>query len=225
MVAYLVRRLAGLVFVVFAVTFLTFVIGHAAPGDPIQTLMGNRHDPVEHRRLMHVYGLDRPLLAQFADYLWRIVRYGDFGRSFRYSGRPVADLLGSALPVTLTIGIAALLLSTVLGVLVGVLAAVRRNRAVDRISMVLMLVLYSVPSFVLIPLILAFDIWLHDHNYPSLPVANWGTVQQAILPILVLAAGGVAYIAPLTRTTFWRGHYEHDPALRAEFFTACGVRP
>jgi ABC-type dipeptide/oligopeptide/nickel transport system permease component len=53
----------------------------------------------------------------------------------------------------------------------------------------------------LIPLILAFDIWLHDHNYPSLPVANWGTVQQAILPILILAAGGVAYIARLTRTT------------------------
>jgi len=64
-----------------------------------------------------------------------------------------------------------------------------------------MLVLYSVPSFVLIPIILAVDIWLHDRHYPSLPVANWGTVQQAILPILVLAAASVAYIARLTRTT------------------------
>lgn len=201
MVAYLVRRLAGFVFVLLAVTFLTFIIGHAAPGDPIQLMMGTRQDPAEYHRLLHLYGLDRPLLVQFGDYVWHIVRYGDFGRSFRYNGRPVIDLLGSALPVTLTIGISALLLSTVLGVLVGVLAAVRRNRAADRVSMVLMLVLYSVPSFVLIPLILAFDIWLHDHNYPSLPVADWGTAQQAILPILVLAAGGVAYIARLTRTT------------------------
>jgi ABC-type dipeptide/oligopeptide/nickel transport system permease component len=121
--------------------------------------------------------------------------------SFRYEGRPVMSLLGSALPVTLTIGLLALLISTVVGVLIGVLAATRQNRAFDRASMVTMLALYSVPSFVLIPLILVVDIWLQQHNYPSLPVANWGTVQQAILPVLVLAAGGVAYIARLTRTT------------------------
>lgn len=201
MVAFLIRRFVGLVFVVLAVTFLTFMIGHMAPGDPIQSMMGIRQDPAEHARLMHLYGLDRPLLVQFVDYVWRIVRYGDFGMSFRYEGRPVMSLLGSALPVTLTIGLLALIISTVVGVLIGVLAATRQNRAFDRASMVTMLALYSVPSFVLIPLILVVDIWLQQHNYPSLPVANWGTVQQAILPVLVLAAGGVAYIARLTRTT------------------------
>lgn len=201
MVAFLIRRFVGFVFVVLAVTFLTFMIGHLAPGDPIQSMMGIRQDPAEHARLMHLYGLDRPLLVQFVDYVWRIIRYGDFGMSFRYEGRPVMSLLGSALPVTLTIGLLALVISTVVGVLIGVLAATRQNQAFDRASMVTMLALYSVPSFVLIPLILAVDIWLHQHNYPSLPVANWGTVQQAILPVLVLAAGGVAYLARLTRTT------------------------
>jgi peptide/nickel transport system permease protein/oligopeptide transport system permease protein len=201
MVAFLIRRFVGFVFVVLAVTFLTFMIGHLAPGDPIQSMMGIRQDPAEHARLMHLYGLDRPLLVQFVDYVWRIVRYGDFGMSFRYEGRPVMALLGSALPVTLTIGLLALIISTVVGVVIGVLAATRQNRAFDRASMVTMLALYSVPSFVLIPLILVVDIWLQQHNYPSLPVANWGTVQQAILPVLVLAAGGVAYIARLTRTT------------------------
>jgi len=201
MLAFLVRRFAGLIFVLLAVTFLTFMIGHLAPGDPIQAMMGSRQDPAEHQRLVRLYGLDRPLLAQFADYVWHILRYGDFGLSFRYEGRSVMSVLGSALPVTLTIGVSALVLATVLGVLVGVLAATRQNTAFDRAGMVLMLILYSVPSFVLIPIILVVDIWLQQHRYPFLPVANWGTVQQAILPILVLAAGGVAYIARLTRTT------------------------
>ncbi|GAC1434724.1 MAG: oligopeptide ABC transporter permease OppB [Chloroflexota bacterium] len=199
--AFLVRRVCGLVFVVVAVTFLTFIIGHAAPGDPVQTIMGNRHDPVEHQRLLHYYGLDRPLLQQFGDYLWQIVRYADFGRSFRYDGTPVTTVVGTGLPVTLTIGALALLLATGVGVPIGAWAAVRQNRAGDRVSMTLMLLLYSVPSFVLIPLILTVDIWLEQHHYPSLPVANWGTVQQAILPVAVLAAGSMAYIARLTRTT------------------------
>ena len=201
MAAYLIRRLCGFVFVLFAVTLLTFLIGHAAPGDPIQIMMGTRYDPVAYHRLVHLYGLDRPLPAQFADYVWHIVRYGDFGYSFRYEGRPVAGLLLSALPVTLTIGLAALTLATGLGVPIGALAAARQGRTFDRVSMALMLVLYSAPSFVLIPILLAVDIWLHDRKYPSLPVANWGTVQQAILPVLVLAAASVAYIARLTRTT------------------------
>lgn len=201
MTVFLIRRLAGLVFVVFAVVFLTFMIGHAAPGDPVQTIMGNRHDPLEYQRLRHFYGLDQPLLTQFKDYIWNIVRYGNFGYSFRYGGRPVGDLLLAGLPVTLTIGLLALALATGMGVPLGVLAAARRDSAFDRASIVLVLVLYSVPSFVLIPILLAGDIWLQQHNYPSLPVANWGSVQQAILPIVVLAAGSMAYIARLTRTT------------------------
>jgi ABC-type dipeptide/oligopeptide/nickel transport system permease component len=201
MVVFLIRRFIGLLFVVFAVTFLTFIIGHAAPGNPVQTIMGNRHDPAEYRRLIHFYGLDRPLLVQFKDYIWHIVRYGDFGHSFRYGGRPVTEILLNGLPVTLTVGLLALALATALGVPVGVLAATWQNTVFDGMSITMMLILYSVPSFVLIPILLTVDIWLQQHHYPSLPVANWGTVQQAILPIAVLAAGSMAYIARLTRAT------------------------
>lgn len=201
MAVFLIRRFVGLIFVMFAVTFLTFVIGHEAPGDPVLTIMGFRHDPAEHQRLIHLYGLDRPVIVQFGDYFWRIVRHADFGYSYRFDSRPVMDLLGSALPVTLTIGLLALVLATAIGVPIGVLAAAGQNRAQDRISMAIMLVLYSVPSFVLIALVLTVDIWLQQHQYPSLPVANWGTPQQAVLPVAVLAAGSIAYIARLTRTT------------------------
>jgi peptide/nickel transport system permease protein/oligopeptide transport system permease protein len=201
MLAFLVRRLFGLVFVLFAVTFLTFIIGHAAPGDPVENMLGVRLDPATYHRLIHFYHLDQPVLVQYWNYVWGILRYGDFGDSYQYNSRPVMSVLGSALPVTFTIGVSALVLATVVGVPVGVFAAARQNRAADRLSMGATLVLYSVPSFVLIPILLAVDIWLEQRRYPSLPVANWGTVQQAILPIVVLAAGNAAYLARLTRTT------------------------
>src|SRR5713101_3125995 len=97
--AFLIRRFAGLIFVMFAVTCLTFTIGHMAPGDPVKTILGFRYDAAAYRRLVHFYGLDRPLLVQFGDYVWHIVRYGDFGYSYRFEGRPVMDMLGAALPV------------------------------------------------------------------------------------------------------------------------------
>lgn len=201
MIVFLVRRFFGLIFVVFAVTFLTFMIGHAAPGDPIKIMMGLREDPEAYRRLRHLYGLDQPLLVQYVEYVWHIIRYFDFGYSYQYAGRPVAVILGSAMPVTFTIGLTALALATLIGVPVGVFAATQHNRTGDRVSMAAMLILYSIPSFVLIPILVGLDIWLDQHHYPSLPVANWGTVQQAILPIAVLSAGTIAYVARLTRTT------------------------
>ncbi|HVA90444.1 MAG TPA: ABC transporter permease [Chloroflexota bacterium] len=201
MIVFLVRRFFGLIFVLFAVTFMTFLIGHAAPGDPIQIILGFHYDPATYQRLRHFYGLDQPLLQQYIQYVWHIVRYWNFGYSYQYGGRPVSTILGTAMPVTFTIGLSALGLAVLVGVPVGVYAAARRNQAGDRISMTAMLVLYSIPSFVLIPLVIGVDIWLEQHRYPSLPVANWGTVQQAILPVLVLSAGTIAYIARLTRTT------------------------
>jgi ABC-type dipeptide/oligopeptide/nickel transport system permease component len=201
MIVFLVRRFFGLIFVVFAVTFLTFMIGHAAPGDPIKIMMGLREDPEAYQRLRHVYGLDQPLLVQYVEYVWHIIRYFNFGYSYQYAGRPVAAILGTAMPVTFTIGLTALALATLIGVPVGVFAATQHNRTGDRISMAAMLILYSLPSFVLIPILVGVDIWLDQHHYPSLPVANWGTVQQAILPIAVLSAGTIAYVARLTRTT------------------------
>jgi ABC-type dipeptide/oligopeptide/nickel transport system permease component len=201
MLAFLVRRFFGLIFVLFAVTLLTFLIAHAAPGDPIRIMLGTRQDPAAYRRLAHFYHLDQPVLAQYRDYLWRMLRYGDFGNSFQYNSRPVTSVLGGALPITFTIGVSALVLATLVGVPVGVFAAAHQNQAADRLSMAATLALYSVPSFVLIPLLLAVDIWLQQRGYPSLPVANWGTVQQAVLPVSVLAAGNAAYLARLTRTT------------------------
>lgn len=200
MLPFFARRLAGLIFVLFGILLLTFIVAHAAPGDPVQIILGQRHDPRLYQQLQHFYGLDQPLPVQFLDYLRGVV-HGDFGYSYHFTDTPVATLLVRYIPVTLQLGIPALIISTLLGVPLGVLAAVRRNTAVDSLSMGLALVLYSIPTFVLIPILLTLDLWLYDHHYPNLPVAGWGSLQEAILPVAVLAAPNVAYIARLTRTS------------------------
>ena len=200
MLVFLVRRLAGLVFVLFAILLLTFLVGHAAPGDPVQTILGQRHDPVLYRQLRHFYGLDKPLPVQFLEYL-RGVLHGNFGYSYHFTDTAVTTLLWRYIPVSLQLGLPALALSALIGVPLGVLAAVKRNTLSDTLSMSAALILYAVPTFVMIPILLTGDIWLYDHGYPSLPVEGWGTLSDAVLPVAVLAAPNIAYIARLTRTS------------------------
>jgi peptide/nickel transport system permease protein/oligopeptide transport system permease protein len=200
MLAFLVRRVAGLVFVLFGILLLTFVIAHLAPGDPVQTIMGQRHDPALYRQLRHFYGLDQPLPVQFASYLAGIA-HGSLGYSYHFTDTPVSTLIARYAPVSLQLGLPALLISVILGVPLGVLAAVRHNSAADRLSMGAVLILYSVPTFVIAPILLALDDWAYNNFYPSLPVEGWGTLSQAVMPVAVLAAPNVAYIARISRTS------------------------
>ncbi|HZU11800.1 MAG TPA: ABC transporter permease [Chloroflexota bacterium] len=200
MLAFLLRRALGLVFVLFGVLTLTFIVGHLAPGDPVLTIMGQRHDPALYHRLRHVYGLDQPLWQQYLAYIGGVL-HGNFGISYHYTDTPVSTLLLRDTPATLQLGIPALLLGPLLGVPLGILAATRQGKPAYTVSTGLALLLYSIPTFVLAPLLLAIDISLYNSGYPSLPVAGWGTLSEAVLPILVLAAPNVAYLARLTRTS------------------------
>lgn len=198
MAALIVKRLIGLLFVLFSITFITFLVGRLAPGDPIRVLLGNRQDQAIYERLLHRYGLDRPWYEQYAGYVAGLVR-GDFGLSFRYAERPVTDLIASGIPVSVTLGLLALLVSLAVGVPAGVLAALRQNSILDWGTMAITLGLYSIPSFVLIPILRAINYLSFTSGGPSLPVAGWGTPQHLILPVLVLAAASTGYIARLTR--------------------------
>ncbi|HUS16006.1 MAG TPA: ABC transporter permease [Chloroflexia bacterium] len=200
MLQLILKRLGSLVFVLFSLTFITFLVGHLAPGDPIQGLLGNRHDPARYAQLLHDYGFDRPLYEQYGVYLLGLL-HGDLGKSFKYAGRPVADILRQGVPVSFTLGIVALLVSTLVGVPAGAYAALHHNRVADRLIMLVMLALFSVPSFVLIPVLRYFNFLAYDARLPSLPVAGWGTPAQAVLPVFVLAAASAGYITRLTRAT------------------------
>ncbi|MBZ0302674.1 MAG: ABC transporter permease [Anaerolineae bacterium] len=200
MITLIVRRLASLPFVIFSITFITFVVGYLAPGDPILTMMGARHDPATYERLRHLYGLDLPWFQQYGNYMLGLVQ-GDLGLSFRYQGRPVWELIRTGVPVSFTLGLAALSLSVAVGVPVGLLAALHQNTLVDRASTTFMLALYSIPSFVLIPVLQ----WLNYQSYfrggPSLPVAGWGRPEHWIMPVIVLSGASMGYIARLTRSS------------------------
>ncbi len=198
MARLILQRLLQLFFVLFSITFLTFIVSYLAPGDPILNLMGGRQDPVRYQFLRHLYGLDLPWYQQYLAYLNNLL-HGNLGYSFKYAERPVWDLISQGVPVSLQLGGLALVLSVLIGVPAGIYAALRQNTWQDTATMGVMLALYSIPSFVLIPIFWAVDLYLYNNKLPFLPVAGWGKPENLVLPVLVLAAGSVGFIARLTR--------------------------
>ncbi len=200
MTRYLFRRAIALVFVLFSLTFVTFAVSSLAPGDPVLNLMGGRQDPARYALLRHLYGLDQPWIVQYGRYMTGLLQ-GDLGLSFKYAERPVTQLIGNGLGASLVLGGLALVLSVVVGVPTGVYAAMHHNRWQDSLLMALMLAFYSVPSFVMIPVIWIGVLALFNAGLPTPPVAGWGRPEHLLLPVLVLAAGNIGYIARLTRSS------------------------
>jgi len=130
------------------VTLFVFFLIHLAPGDPVDLLLGPELEPETRDDIRRNWGLDQPLGVQYLRYLERVVLHFDLGHSIR-SGHSVADEILTALPNTLQLSLAALLLQLVVGIGLGVLSAVKQNSPLDRISRVTSLTVYSVPSFYL----------------------------------------------------------------------------
>ena len=194
MLGYAIRRLASALPTLLAIVTAAFFLMRLAPGGPFddeQTL-----SPEVAANLEAAYGLDQPVLVQYRNYLGGLLR-GDLGPSFRYKDFDVSELIAQGLPVTASLGTAALLLAVIAGVLLGMLAGQRRNRAADHVVMSAALVGIAVPNFVVAPLLaLVFGVLLG-----WLPVGGWesGELSYAVLPVITLALPFVAYIARLTR--------------------------
>jgi peptide/nickel transport system permease protein/oligopeptide transport system permease protein len=200
MLQVIARRLISLPFVLLAVTFLTFLVGYLAPGDPILNLMGNRRDPAMYDRLRELYGLNLPWYQQYLNYLVSMLQ-GNFGYSFRYAQRPVIDLISSGIGVSIMLGLAALTVSLAIGIPSGLYAALRRNTLSDRLLMAIMLSLFAIPSFVLIPILRWANYQAYNAGLPSLPAAGWGRPEHWILPVIVLSAASLGLIARITRAS------------------------
>jgi len=145
MFRYIAQRLVASIPVLIGILFVTFTLARVLPGDPCRAALGERATDELCNAYIKRFGLDRPIITQFGIYMNDMV-HGDFGRSFRY-GRPVMDLLIERLPVTFELTLAALTLSSVLGVLAGVLSAIRRNSPIDVGTMLLANVGVSMPVF------------------------------------------------------------------------------
>jgi ABC-type dipeptide/oligopeptide/nickel transport system permease component len=152
-------------------------------------------DPVLEARLRADYGLDRPLVVQFADYVAGIL-HGDFGLSFRFANMPVSKVIGTSLAISPILALTALAIALSLGLVLGTFAALRRNSAADTAVIVVLVAGISIPNFAMA----AFLVYLFAIKLSLLPVAGWGSPEQLILPVVVLAVPPMAYIARLTRT-------------------------
>jgi oligopeptide transport system permease protein len=191
-IAFLVRRLAGLVAVLFCVVTITFFLIRISPGGPFDA--ERKIPPAIEKQLLAKYKLDGPLLQQYFGYLGDLLR-GDLRDSTKYRNRSVAEILAQTLPVTITLGAAAFALAVAGGVFLGVVAAAEHGSWKDTLAMLIALTAISLPAFITGPvLILVFSLWLK-----WLPVGGWGSLGALILPAITLAAPYVAYIARLLR--------------------------
>ncbi len=196
MLGYALRRIAGIVPVLLILLTVSFFVIRLAPGGPFaagRALSGRAREELE-----RVYGLNRPLGVQYGHYLLALA-HGDLGPSYSMRDDTVAGLIAAGLPVSATLGAAALVLAVLSGVPLGVRAALRRGGALDRFLAAFAALTLALPSFVTGPLLaLAFGLWLH-----WLPVAGWqpDTPRDLILPAVTLALPLSASIARLMRAS------------------------
>jgi len=176
----------------WVIATLTFFMMRLAPGGPF--LSEREIPPAALEQLKKSYGLDRPLHEQYFTFLGNAVRF-DFGPSYKFPARQVREIILEAFPVSLELGFWALLLAIVIGVPIGVFAAVKQNSGGDYAAMAAALAGVSIPNFVLGPaLVLTFSLSLF-----LLPPALWQGASSRVLPVLTLSTAYVAYIARLTR--------------------------
>ncbi|MBC8100990.1 MAG: ABC transporter permease [Cytophagales bacterium] len=201
MIRYIAIRIALALPTLLAISFLVFFAAYLSPADPVDIKLGQRAAPEVKARVRHELGLDRPPFVRYGDYVWGIVSRGDLGTSYS-TGEPVSAFIRRSFPNTAILATLALLVSLLVGIPLGIAAAVYTNRLPDRIAMGAALTGVAVPSFVLGPVL----VLLLAVRSNLLPVTGFsiadGTTQPQyfVLPVFVLAARSSALIARLTRS-------------------------
>lgn len=194
MLAFVARRFASMILVLFCVVTITFFLVRLAPGGPFSR--ERKIPPAIEQQLLARYKLDGTLWQQYTDYLSDLLK-GDLRLSTKYRDRSVNELLAQSLPVSAVLGISAFVLATTLGVWLGCMAAVRQHTWVDTSAMLGALALISIPTFVTGPVLaLIFGIKLG-----WFPVGGWGSLSALVLPTITLAGPYTAYIARLMRSS------------------------
>lgn len=200
MLKYIVKRLLAIIPVVLGVLLIVFSVMRMAPGDPAMAALGNRYTEEQYEAKREELGLDRPFLVQFGDYVVGVVTRFDLGTSYK-SNRSVNTEILERLPVTLRLGLTGIVITVLLGVPLGVLAAVKQYSVGDYIATVLSLIMASMPSFWLgLMLIIVFALnlqWLPA----SMPSIASSSLKHWILPSLTIGLPPVASVLRFTRST------------------------
>jgi ABC-type dipeptide/oligopeptide/nickel transport system permease component len=195
MTEYVIRRILLVIPVLFGVTLVTFVLMYVVPGDPVLSMVGERYDQETLENLRAELHLDDPLPVQYLRYIWGVVQ-GDLGRSF-VTHRPVLEAILDRFPNTLRLAFSAMVVAALIGLIVGIISAVRPYSLWDRLSMTFALAGISVPVFwvgLILILIVAVQLKL-------LPPSGFGggNIKFLILPAMTLGTRSAAFIARMTR--------------------------
>jgi len=177
---------------------VTFLVMHATPGSPLdpQAPNANPLPPELQKNLAEKYGLDKPLHIQFITFVSNAVRL-DFGFSYQYKSRTVAEIIGNTFPVSLQLGTLAFIFAVVIGITLGAVAAMRQNSWIDYLCVMITTLGVSLPNFVIgILFILLFCITLQ-----WFPMVGWDTPLHWVLPTVTLSLGPLAIIARYTRSS------------------------
>ena len=229
MLAFLTRRLIGMIPLLVGISLVSFAVIHLAPGEPavIQGEMGKRSTAEIRQQFRHIYGLDQPLYRQYGSWLSRMVRF-DFGVSMTTDRQPVMEKIAEKLPVTILLNVVTLIVIFLVSVPLGVAAAVRQGGRFDRVSTVAVFIGFATPGFWLaLILMLVFGVWLGwlpISGLTSLNFAQYNPLGKAadvarhlVLPVIAMTFGAFAYQSRIVRGSMLE-------VIRQDYITAARAK-
>ncbi|BAT59478.1 glutathione transport system permease protein GsiC [Variibacter gotjawalensis] len=203
MLSYILRRIAATIPVMGFVALFVFSLLYVAPGDPAAVIAGDQATPQDIERIRQSLGLDRPFLIRFGEWVWQLMQ-GNLGKSI-FTGLPVSQLIGQRLEPTISLMIVTLIMSIMIAVPMGVIAAWKAGTFLDRLIMAFAVFGFSVPVFVvgyLLAYVFALEFgWFPVQGYTPIARGFWAWLDNLILPSIALGCVYIALIARITRAT------------------------
>ena len=189
---YIVGRIGYMIITFLVIATFTFLLMQTLPGSPFND---EKLSPTQKEALYEKYGLDKPVALRYVKYMTNILK-GDLGESFQFEGRPVTKVISERIGASAVLGGQAILLGTIVGLLLGMFAALKQNSALDYSSMIISVLGVSIPSFVFAGLL---QYWV-GVRLQWLPIAFWDGFASSILPTISMAVGVIATMARFMRT-------------------------
>ncbi len=194
MINYILKRLVASIITLWVVATVTFFLIHALPGGPFD---GEKALPPQVKANLEAkFGLDKPLSTQYTMFLNNLV-HGDFGPSIKYEGRTVNDIIGYSFPASAKLGVVSVVFSVLIGIYLGVVAALNQGKWQDRLMMLIATVGITVPSFVLATSL----IFLFAVKLGWLPAVGFDGPLNYIMPVIALSGYSISYVTRLTRSS------------------------
>ena len=196
MIRYIIKRILLLIPILLGVSIIIFVLKTITPGDPVRQILGNQATEEQMEAKREELGLNDPVPVQYVRYVGNIVLHGDFGESYR-TGEPVLSEIAPRLLTSAKITLGAVCIGAIIGILLGIISALKKYTAVDSLVLVVSMFFQSVPEFVVgLVLIMIFAVSLH-----LLPATGIETAKGYIMPMLCVGLSSVASYTRITRSS------------------------